>query len=198
MPILTALALAVGLALSSSASAADKATGYYRPAWPTVEGCRDLRAYILAERGQAIFDREGCRVLGGLFPDDYARRVFVAQGWEDVAVEHVDPSRRVWDLLILRDGEPPAPEAWRAIYSDPINLWVTDRQTNAEKGSLGPHEWCPENKTARRRAAASIRRFRFKHGLWTSPQEENGLRYWEMGMCWSEFKHDLSGSEVNR
>ena len=159
-----------------------EAYAYYRPSWPQ-RGGLDLRGQVLTDRGQAVLDKDGTAVIGGLFPDDYSRTVFFAKSWRDVAIEHLVPSRRLWDLLCEREDGKPDTVLWRQLYTAPVNLWVTDRMTNSRKGTKGPHEWCPQSKIARRRAAAAIRCLLYRWDLTTRPEWDRGLRAWEMGEC---------------
>lgn len=182
--IAAALSVALGL-LSPLTAVHGSESGYWRPSWPPVEGCLNVREALLLDRGQAVLDLRRCTVLGGVFPDDWARDAF-AGSWADVDVEHLVPAKVLWDRWVDHYGAAPAKDRWVEIFAMPSNLWLTRASTNRSRGARGPHEWCPPSRTARRRAAIGWRFVLFQLDLPTTPAEELGLAAWEDGRCLSD------------
>lgn len=98
---------------------------------------RDLRDLVLKP------DTNGCVVLGGLLADPYTgRRIdFDKATAYEVAVDHVVPLARAWDL-----GASSWPLARRVEFAnDPRNLLAVDGPANSTKSDQGPGEWLPIN-----------------------------------------------------
>jgi hypothetical protein len=144
----TAVVLAVVVAVTvlalplhaPAASPAKYRRAEWLPRWPDADGdCQNLRAEILITRSlvPVATNRNGCRVLSGLWLGTYTGRTFTRA--DRVDIEHI---------VALSEAHRLGGSEWSRVRklqlaTDRINLLVVDRSENRRKGDRGPDRYMP-------------------------------------------------------
>lgn len=108
--------------------------------WVDTNGdCLDTRGELLVAQSltPAVLDETGCRVVGGVWMDQYTGETL--SDASSIDIDHLVPLRYAWSL----GAENWNAEKANAFYNDLENLVITSASVNRSKGSNPPPEWIP-------------------------------------------------------
>jgi hypothetical protein len=113
------------------------------PHWISVQGCQNLRADLLVKRSLAPVtftsrnDGRECIVKTGKWDDFYYNEVHTSANAVDI--DHLVPLRHAH----ASGGARWTTERKREFANDPLNLVITQKKYNQQKGAKTPLEWMP-------------------------------------------------------
>ena len=137
--------------------------------------CQDTRQEVLIEESviAAVLDPRGCRVVSGMWRDEYTGLVFTDPS--DLDIDHRVPLANahrsggwVWDASRKR--------AYANDLRDPEHLVVVSASANRSKGDRGPEAWRPPSGDNWCKYVSSWRAIKQRWVLSVYPQEETALR----------------------
>ena len=143
--------------------------------WIDADGdCHDTRQEVLIEESVVVpvLDTRGCRVLSGMWRDEYTGLTFTDPG--DLDVDHRVP---------LANAHRSGGWAWNAArkrayandLQDSAHLVAVSASANRSKGDRGPEEWRPPLREGWCRYATTWRAVKQRWDLSLSAQEQTVL-----------------------
>lgn len=117
---------------------------YNRKDWPhwskSGDGCLNTRAKTLKDQSLdkvTYKGKKGCTVASGKWNDFYYNEVLLKAG--DIDIDHVIPLKKAHTL----GGYKWTKEKRKQFANDPLNLVVTNKKYNRQKGAKDLSEWLP-------------------------------------------------------
>jgi hypothetical protein len=177
------LLLAAGACQSSPSAPSDipvaEISVYNRAEWQhwiDADGdCQDTRQEVLIEESLVAptLDPRGCRVMSGMWRDEYTGSLFTDPG--DLDIDH-----RVSLATAHRHGgwawDPARKRAYANDLQDPAHLVAVSASANRSKSDRGPDEWRPPLRDSWCHYANTWRAINQRWTLVVSPAEETALR----------------------
>lgn len=114
--------------------------------WIGKEGCKNTRAYLLEKESLEPVkftnrkDGKNCTVLSGKWNDFYYNETLTLAN--DIDVDHVVPLKHAHDSGGSNWGKKKKEE----FANDELNLVLTNKKYNRQKGAKTPLEWMPINR----------------------------------------------------
>jgi hypothetical protein len=144
--------------------------------WIDADGdCQDTRQEVLIEESLVAptLDARGCRVVSGMWRDEYTGAVFTDPS--DLDIDH-----RVPLAAAHRSGgwawDPARKRAYANDLRDPAHLVAVSGSANRSKSDRGPDAWRPPLRDSWWHYANAWRAIKQRWTLSVSPQEETALR----------------------
>jgi hypothetical protein len=144
--------------------------------WIDADGdCQDTRQEVLIEESLVAptLDAGGCRVLSGMWRDEYTGALFTDPGNFDI--DHRVPLANAhlsggwaWDAARKR--------AYANDLQDAAHLTAVSASANRSKGDLGPDQWRPPLHEDWCHYATTWRAVKQRWNLSITPQEQTALR----------------------
>lgn len=137
--------------------------------------CQDTRQEVLIEESLVTptLDTRGCRVLSGLWRDEYTGLLFTDPS--DLDIDHRVPLANAH-----RSGGWPWDASRKRAYAndlrDPEHLLAVSATANRSKGDRGPDAWRPLSVDSWCKYASDWRSVKQRWALSISPQEDAALR----------------------
>ena len=117
----------------------------YLTDWVDADGdCQDARQEVLIAESvvPVTLSSDGCRVLAGLWQDDFTGLSFNDPG--DLDIDHLVPLKEAHDSGAWL-WSPAAKKAYSNNLSNPLVLNAVDNSANRSKGDRDPALWMPSN-----------------------------------------------------
>lgn len=174
---------AEGIGRSQDRSPKDLSFRYQRDHfehWVDRDGdCQNTRAELLVERSEAPVryrksKRGNCSVLEGKWQDFYFAETLTKA--DKVDIDHVVPLKHAWDAGAKHWSS----EKREEFANDPMNLVITNRKYNRQKGAKTILEWMPVDRQYACKYAKLWMEVKEKYSLQIQPQEKE---YVQMLKC---------------
>lgn len=176
--ILTTLVFAIACGRGPIAPTSTDVPAYDRTEWDLwidADGdCQDTRQEVLIQESLVMvtLDPRGCRVLAGMWQDEYTGNVYTDPG--DLDIDHRVPLANAhrsggwqWDLPRKRD--------YANDLSDPEHLVAVSASANRSKGDKGPEAWKPPLRQDWCHYASAWRAIKQRWNLSMTTDEEHAL-----------------------
>lgn len=137
--------------------------------------CQDTRQEVLIDESliRPTLDPRGCRVIAGLWRDEYTGATYTDPG--DLDVDHRVPLANAhrsgawaWDRNRKR--------AYANDLTDPPHLVAVSASANRSKGDRGPESWRPPLREDWCHYVTTWRAVKQRWALTTTPEEERAIR----------------------
>lgn len=172
----TARAVVAGLEVKGRAPRTGYDRAEFGQAWADVDrnGC-DTRNDMLRRDLVEVVIKEGtrgCRVESGVLSDRYSgERVPFVRGDRNLEVDHVVALSDAWQ----KGAQQWTPEQRTAFANDPLNLVVTTRTLNQQKGAGDAATWLPPNRAYRCGYVARQAAVKQRYGVWVTRAEQDAM-----------------------
>lgn len=126
------------LTVSAQVAASDYSREEF-PHWADLDhDCLDTREELLIQRGRFLSPADKCKApIQGHWISAYTQGLITERKMIDI--DHVIPLKWAWE----HGADKWTIDQRKQFANDPLNLVISDRHSNRQKGQKGPDEWVP-------------------------------------------------------